>query len=148
MIFISLGVLIHSLWQIGATFVVCYQLVDENEEPGLLVKNVQHYTVRIIVDIDNIPAIEGRGVSLEHKMNIPARYNSKFRNALHRSIRSFNTLSFPLARGRSPRKFLCRPCPKGGDFEPYLDWMGNKFEPELLRLFHQNSRSYRYRVQR
>lgn len=28
-----------------------------------------------IVDIDNIPAIEGRGVSLEHKMNIPARYN-------------------------------------------------------------------------
>ena len=46
-----------------------------------------------IVDIDNIPAIEGRGVSLEHKMNIPARYNSKFRNALHLSIRSFNTLS-------------------------------------------------------
>lgn len=38
-----------------------------------------------IVDIDNIAAIEGRGVSLEHKMNIPARYNSKFRNALHRS---------------------------------------------------------------
>lgn len=101
-----------------------------------------------IVDIDNIAAIEGRGVSLEHKMNIPARYNSKFRNALHRSIRSFNTLSFPPARGRSPRKFLCRPCPKGGDFEPYLDWMGNKFEPELLRLFQQNSRSYRYRVQR
>ena len=29
-----------------------------------------------------------------------------------------------------------------------LTWMGNKFEPELLRLFHQNSRSYRYRVQR
>ena len=28
-----------------------------------------------IVDIDNIPAIGGRGVSLEHKMNIPARYN-------------------------------------------------------------------------
>ena len=47
-----------------------------------------------------------------------------------------------------PEKFLCRPCPKGGDFEPYLDWMGNKFEPELLRLFQQNSRSYRYRVQR
>ena len=101
-----------------------------------------------IVDIDNNPAIEGRGVSLEHKINIPARYNSKFRNALHRSIRSLNTLSFPPARGRSPRKFLCRPCPKGGDFEPYLDWMVNKFELELLRLFHRNSRSYRYRVQR
>ena len=85
-----------------------------------------------IVDIDNIPTIEGRVVSLEHKMNIPARYNSKFRNALHRSIRSLNTLSFPPARGRSPRKFLCRPCPKGGDFEPYLDWMGNKFE--LLKI--------------
>lgn len=48
-----------------------------------------------IVDIDNIPAIEGRGVSLEHKMNIPARYNSKYRNVLHRSIRSFNTLLPP-----------------------------------------------------
>lgn len=152
MIFISLGVLIHSLWQIGAIFVVCYQLVDENEEPGLLVKMYNTTPLELsssfIVDIDNIPAIEGRVVSLEHKMNIPARYNSKFRNALHRSIRSLNTLSFPPARGRSPRKFLCRPCPKGGDFEPYLDWMVNKFELELLRLFHRNSRSYRYRVQR
>lgn len=51
MIFISLGVFILSLWQIGAIFVVCYQLVDENEEPGLIVKNVQHYTVRIIIFI-------------------------------------------------------------------------------------------------
>lgn len=51
MIFISLGVFILSLWQIGAIFVVCYQLDDENEEPGLLVKNVQHYTVRIIIFI-------------------------------------------------------------------------------------------------
>ena len=69
-----------------------------------------------IVDIDNIPAIEGRGVSLEHKMNIPARYNSKFRNALHRSIRSFNTLSFPPGKGQVSQKISLSSMSEGWGF--------------------------------